>query len=145
MIRSVLTVCTANICRSPVAAHALSRLQPALAIGSAGIDALVGQDMDPEARAAAARFDLEIPTHEARQLSEDVGRDADLILVMEAHHRTAVAQRWPHLLGKTFEIAGPRGGIPDPYRRGSAMHLRAVELVLDHVRSWSDKIERINR
>lgn len=145
MIRSVLTVCTANICRSPVAAHAIKRLQPGLSVGSAGIDALQGREMDPEARAASAQLGLDLPAHRARQFGDDVARGADLILVMEAHHRQAIARHWPHLLGKTFEIAAhnQEPGIPDPYRCGMAMHLRAVELILICAQSWSEQIERI--
>lgn len=140
-------VCTANICRSPVAEHALKGLQPALQVGSAGVDALVGHDIDGDARDAAAALGLDIPAHRARQLDAELGRSADLILVMERHHRDYVGRHLPQLQGKTFligEFAGiPR--IPDPYKQGKAMHIRAAELIMTCARHWSQQLENMRQ
>lgn len=143
MIRSVLTVCTANICRSPVAEVALRREMPDLNVGSAGVHALVGRDMDEEARKAAEAFGLEMPPHRARQLDDAAGRAADVILVMDRGHRETISRSWPYLVSKTFLIGQFLEGkeIPDPYRRGTAAHLRSAELIIECAGLWARQIE----
>ncbi len=147
MIQSVLTVCTANICRSPLAEFALKRIVPDLTVESAGVQALVGKDMDREARETAATMGLEIPAHRARQLDDSLGIAADLILVMQRHHRDDIGRYWPHLLGKTFLMGQFLDGIdiPDPYRRGKAMHFRAADLILQCSDLWGKQIEGMRR
>lgn len=142
MVRSVLTVCTGNICRSPVAEAALRQACPGLQVASAGLQAMVGRGIDRDSALAAGQFGIALHDHAARQFDAALARDADLILVMEGHHRAEIARRWPQFLGKTFLLGHFAGGkdIPDPYRRGAAMHLHMVELVRDSVTRWRDEL-----
>lgn len=115
---------------------------PGLEVASAGLQALVGHGIDADSAAAARAMGIVLHDHSARQFDAEIGRCADLILVMEPHHRTEIARRWPHLLGKTFLLGHFAQGkaIPDPYRRGLAMHMRMAELVFDSTRLWADQI-----
>jgi len=142
MVRHVLTVCTGNICRSPVAEAALRQAAPDLVVGSAGLQALVGHKIDDDSAQAARAIGIRLHDHRARQFDAEIGHLADLILVMEPHHRNEIAQRWPHLLGKTFLLGHFEQGksIPDPYRRGSAMHMHMAELVRDSIGHWAARI-----
>lgn len=146
MRRAILTVCTGNICRSPVAEAALRQRCPDLAIGSAGLHALAGRDIDPDSAHAARAFEIALAPHTARQFDEGMGREADMIIVMEAHHREEIMRRWPHLLAKTFLLGQFERGkeIPDPYKRGYAQHLRMAELVLESVEHWAVQLARLN-
>ena len=54
-MQSILTVCVGNICRSPVAAALLRADLPDVHVSSAGIAALVGEDVDPTARQVAEK------------------------------------------------------------------------------------------
>lgn len=144
-MKNLLTVCTGNICRSPVAEAALRQACPGRTVSSAGLHALVGRGIDADSAAAATRFGVPLHDHRARQFDEALGRAADLILVMEAHHRNEIIGRWPHFTGKTFLLGQFENGkeIPDPYKRGMALHLRAVEMILESTGHWARQLERI--
>jgi len=145
MTYRLLTVCTGNICRSPVAEAALREFYPKGQVSSAGLHALVGRDIDPDSASAAGHFGISLQTHRARQFTQDLARDVDMILVMESSHRNEIMSRWPHLLGKTFLLGHFEEGkeIPDPYKRGQAMHLHMAELVVQSTRIWADQLERL--
>lgn len=67
MFKSVLVVCTGNICRSPVGERALAALCPHLTVNSAGIGALVGKGVDKDAAAVARAHNVNVEGHAARQ------------------------------------------------------------------------------
>jgi protein-tyrosine phosphatase len=142
VIGSVLTVCTGNICRSPVAAGALMTLLPDLDVSSAGLQAVEGHGIDPDSRAAAEMFGIAPATHVARQFTGEIGRKADLILVMDERHRRDIGARWPQFLGKTFLLGQyeDRKEIADPYRRGRMVHVHMAEQVLISSRLWAEQI-----
>lgn len=52
-------------------------------VSSAGLGALIDYEADPTACRLMAEKGLDISTHRARQLTDDMIRRADLILVME--------------------------------------------------------------
>lgn len=145
MIQSVVTICTGNICRSPVAAAALLSMMPNLAVSSAGLHALTGQGIDPESKAAAERFNLSVQGHVARQFTRDIGQTGDILLVMELDHRHQIARLWPQFLGKTFLLGHFEEGkqIADPYRRGSMLHIHMAEQVLESARLWSAQLRSV--
>lgn len=96
----IVTVCTGNICRSPMAQALLnaelsaSGLQDQVSVMSAGIsDEEHGNPVDPRAVTVLARNDLEVPDHQAHRITDDELRDADLLLVMTAAHQTELRRR----------------------------------------------------
>ncbi|MBF9060949.1 low molecular weight phosphotyrosine protein phosphatase [Rhodobacterales bacterium HKCCSP123] len=142
MITSILTICTGNICRSPVAAGAFASLLPDVAVSSAGLHALAGRGMDPDSKAAADLFGIAPTDHVARQFTSEIGMGADLLIVMETHHRQDIARRWPQFLGKTFLLGQFEDDkeIADPYRRGRMLHIHMAEQVLESAKHWSRNI-----
>lgn len=143
MTENILTVCTGNICRSPVAEAALRMHLPGFNVSSAGLSALVGRDIDHDSASAAVRQGITVQPHSARQFNGSIGRDADVILVMENHHRQELAARWPHFLGKTFLLGHFEGGqeVPDPYRQALGMHQHAVEIIARCSASWAKQLD----
>ncbi len=106
---NILTVCTGNICRSPLAEAVLAaRLADLdLRVHSAGTQALVGHGMPSEARALAERngvTPVRAAAHRARLLTESLMYDADLVLTMTAQHTTAAVQLAPRRLHRTFTV-----------------------------------------
>lgn len=149
-MRRILTVCTGNICRSPVAEAALrGALADGLAhppvLASAGLHALVGRGIDPDSAAAAEAHGIALHDHAARQFTDEIGRDSDVILVMETHHRQEIGQRWPHLLGKTFLLGhfDAARQVPDPYRQGIGMHTQAVDIIVTCSTHWAAQIRKM--
>lgn len=122
----ILVVCVGNICRSPTVEFLLKSALPNKHISSAGLAALVGHDMDAQARKVAECQGLLCPRHRARQLTRELCHEADLILVMEQHHRDVVSQLCPEARGKVFLLgqgsaaANMPVDIADPYQKSDA-------------------------
>lgn len=137
MTIGVLFVCTANLCRSPMAEGvfrsqaAKAGLTDALDIDSAGTGAThVGQPPTRLAVAAAAARGYDISGLRARQVTGEDVRHFDYVLAMTRNH--LVELRWlapreladrPQLLMSyappigVLDIADPFGGTAEDYER----------------------------
>ena len=105
----ILTVCTGNICRSPVAERllqaGLDQVKPgAFRVRSAGTRAMVGDPVQPLSAGIISTYGGTPEGFAARQLTPAILRDADLVLTMAARHRGEVLQLDPSLLKRTFTI-----------------------------------------
>ena len=145
MFERILIVCTGNICRSPMA-EVLLRQQLGLAghdamIQSAGTDALIGSPADEPACSLMRCRALDMSAHRAIQVNQDLTRWAELILVMQAHHRDSVLALDPTARGKTFLLGHWSGEeIPDPYERGDEVYARVLQMIERAVEAWTRKI-----
>lgn len=84
---------------------------------------------------------IDLTTHRASQLTREQLRQADLVLVMEKHHRTAVFDLDPTARGKTFLLGHwSNSEIADPYQRGSEAHAQALRSIEDGLASWLEKM-----
>jgi protein-tyrosine phosphatase len=134
MFDRVLTVCVGNICRSPMAEVLLrARLharKPDAVVESAGIAALVGKPADPIAVALMSERGHDLSGHRARQLTPELARRFELVLVMEAGHQREVEATVPALRGRVHRL-GRFGDfdVPDPYRQPRAAFERALALI----------------
>lgn len=120
LMKHLLVVCMGNICRSPLAqAWFQSRLGENASVESAGIGALVGQPADPLAIEVGLADGLDLSGHRARQITPQMIRDADLVLVMEKRQRDHLIQLAPWATGKIWRIGHTQGqDVGDPYRLG---------------------------
>lgn len=104
----ILTVCTGNVCRSPLAEQLLRAQLAAwgtFEVSSAGTRALEGQQMPEETQAVARSLGVPHPEdHRARQLTEGMLDDADLVLAMAREHRRAIVELNPRVARRTFTI-----------------------------------------
>ncbi len=136
----IIVICTGNICRSPMAAGLLKHLLPAdlkahVNVGSAGTHALVGHPPAAHATATMARLGIDISGHKARQVSRELARRTDLMLVMEMHHleflrRLLSRHRAKAALLTRFHPAAQDPEITDPY----GAPLAAYEACLQTIR-----------
>ena len=103
----VLTVCTGNICRSPLAAELLrARLAPLeVSVLSAGTRGLSDAPMTSEAQLLAVQYGVTADaaaSHRSRYLLENHLSSPDLILTMTRDQRRHVAELAPSRLRWTF-------------------------------------------
>src|SRR5215212_11146019 len=86
----ILFVCTANVCRSPMAEAIFNALAGERGLlwraESAGVAALVDEDITPNARAALDEVGIYANEHRARQVEEEILEEADLVLAMGPPH-----------------------------------------------------------
>lgn len=85
----VLFICTANVCRSPLAAAVLklraSERDVALSIASAGLDQS-GRPVDPNTVAVMDEWGVDVSRKTSRRLEAAMLQSADLVLPMSTHH-----------------------------------------------------------
>lgn len=105
----ILTVCTGNICRSPMVErllqHGLEQVSPgAFEVSSAGTRAMVGHGIEP--RVAAFIRDMAAPTGDfaSRQLTSAILAEQDLVIALTRAHRSSVVELRPAMLKKTFTL-----------------------------------------
>ena len=124
---TVLVVCTANICRSPMAAgllqHALAA-QPeplrSVKVESAGVAARVGERVSENSVLALRKVGIDISQHTSRPLTQDMLDRAAVIICMTESHRAMIQlQADPppkHIhLFREFMPDGADKEIPDPF------------------------------
>lgn len=145
MFNRILVLCTGNICRSPVAAAMLTARLPEKQLESAGLNAMEGHGVAPKARTLAESDGLDVSDHQARQVTADILRGADLVLVMSDGQRLAVGQMDPAALGKTMLLGrwldnGKGREIPDPYRKSSEAFEHVHQLLAQATDSWVGKL-----
>jgi protein-tyrosine-phosphatase len=123
----IITVCTANICRSPMAAallqHALAA-QPeplrSLEVVSAGVAARGGDRVSENSVVALKKVGLDIAGHTSRPLTQEMIDEAAMILCMTESHRAMIrfqSEPPPQNIFLFREFMPQRGDkeIGDPY------------------------------
>lgn len=146
MFEHILVVCSGNICRSPVAAALLQQAFPNKTVKSAGLavesSGLSGREMDACARRVAEAEGVACPAHAAQQLTSSMVAQADIILVMEAHHRREIARRFPVALAKTFLLGNwlEKCEIDDPYRKSEEAFLYIHRHLAQSCDSWIGRL-----
>ncbi len=146
MFRNILVLCTANICRSPLAEGLLKdRLKslPSFEVHSAGVAAIAG------ARAHPIVLDMMRKTgirnmrgHSARQCNLDLLRQSDLVLVMERGHLQWLAAAYPQFHGRAFLIGhwDNRCEVPDPIRQPREVFESVFAQLEGHADEWLKRI-----
>lgn len=102
----VVTICTANICRSPFAERALIKLLDGsrFEVSSAGVMGFDNEPMDPAMAKQAARFGIEVEGFRSKPVTSGVIESADLILTATRDHRSALAEISPTVIRRTFTL-----------------------------------------
>lgn len=102
----VLFVCTGNVCRSPMAElfFAACAAPGAVEVSSAGLGALVGAPIDTSSAVVLADVGLDPTRHRARQFTEQLALEADLVLTAEVEHRDDVISAVPTAYRRVFTM-----------------------------------------
>ena len=140
MISSILTVCTGNICRSPLAEYRFKELlkDKDILISSAGVNALVDQPADKSAQLIAEENGFDLKSHTGQAITESIIQEYQLILVMENQHKKLICDLYPFSTGKVFLLGkwleDPE--IIDPYKRSLEMFRATYEKIDQSCRQW---------
>jgi len=154
---TILTICTANICRSPMMEILLhARLDPKrFEIASAGVRGWDAAPIDSMVVLELARLGHKATGHKSRTLDVHHVEQADLVLTASREHRASVLAMSPKALRKTFTLrefaalidsvesdsledlvvdasrrrstAPTDVDLPDPYMQEPAVHHRVAE------------------
>ena len=151
-IKNILFVCTANVCRSPMAEAIFNALAEERNLPwrakSAGVAALEGEDVTPNARAALGEVGIYPEEHRARQVSEAMLKAADLVLVMSPQHVRALHRTFGNLSDKVYTLpeyavgTSAEEGIPDPYGHTMTTFRASVRELLDYIEEVVGQLER---
>jgi len=154
----ILAVCTANICRSPMAGallqHAL-KAQPeplkSLKVMTAGVAARPGDPVTDHSVYALKKVGLDIARHTSRPLTADLVRDALAIFVMTESHRAMINLMYDpppqhvHLFREFMprdvdkEICDPYGGPVQLYEACRDEMVEAIPSLVDFLKSLTAK------
>lgn len=128
----LLFVCTANICRSPVAEGLTRQRLDRNGLGdwtvsSAGTWALQNRGAAENSLQLLAERGIDMHQHRATIVEEEQLAEADLVLCMESGHVEALQTEFPQhahkiflltaMSGRGYSVADPYGQEMDAYRR----------------------------
>ena len=144
MFRNILIICTANICRSPMAEAILRAKAPQSSISSAGTAALSGREAASFTSQVLLEHGYDVSGHRARQATEAILKSADLILAIDASHVEWIVRNYPHLRGRVHKLGKWRGNVDvsDPYGGPLEGFAKAYELIDACVSDWLHHLAR---
>jgi protein-tyrosine-phosphatase len=140
---SILFVCTANICRSPLAVGLFRKIvserpdHTDWRVESAGTWGLDGEPAADGSRFVMMEKGIDIGPHRARTVTRELLGEFDLILTMEAGQKEALKLEFPEVASRIFqlsEIIGHFFDIPDP-----------IGQPIDRFRKTADELDKIFR
>lgn len=151
---SIVAVCTANICRSPMAAgllqHALAA-QPeplkSLRVISAGVAARPGEPASENSVIALKKVGIDLSNHHSQALTQQILNDAFIVLCMTESHRAMIQVQAepvpPNLfLFREFmpenvdrEIGDPYGGPLKIYEMARDEMVEAIPALIEKIKT----------
>jgi len=116
----ILFVCTGNICRSPMAEGYFRDLckknkRNDIDVASAGIFAGDNFSASPEAVKTMSNYSIDISKHKSRQITEELVRSSELIVVMTKPHKNTILASFNFVSDKVSLLHGFDGSKKDVF------------------------------
>jgi protein-tyrosine phosphatase len=151
MTFKILVICTANICRSPVAQVILNKLLAGknVHIQSAGTRAVDGNRADPAMQmlmhSQFPELSEQLSSHFSRALMASQISAADLVLGMEQVHLDWVNKMQPIAVGKAKLLShwSNREPISDPVGGSQEEYQMGFNLITNECKLWAQKIQQL--
>ena len=138
-MKSVLFVCTGNICRSPIAEGLFRRLlgnRKDIEVSSAGIHAVHGQPPSAHAIEVCAEEGVDIRELRSQPVTSALINRASHIVAMTGAHVEAISMLFPNAADKTFllrefEETGATSwlDVPDPIGLGRDVYITCAQTI----------------
>ena len=145
----ILFVCTANICRSPMAEGMFKKfLQDRNEAGEWIVDSAGtwGFDGEPAAlgsQTVMSEMGIDISNHSARRVNFEILRSFDLILTMESGHKEALQIEFPEISDRVYmlsEMMHEQKDIPDPIGGPIAEYETTANLIEQYLLNGYEEI-----
>ncbi len=150
---NILFVCTGNTCRSSMAEGIFRKLieinsMENINVSSAGISAFEGDCANGKAVDVLAERGIDIANHRARQLTEEIIGQSNLILTMTGGHKSVILSAFPQYSDRVYtlkEYAQAEGNsdIADPYGLGYNDYARTADEIETYLKKIMDNIKTI--
>lgn len=144
---TIVVVCTANICRSPMAErllrHALAAEKPPLnnlKVISAGVAAGTGHAATDHSVTAMKKVGIDLTDHESRPLTQEMLDDALAVFCMTETHRALIGLQFENIpehvhLFREFVDPDADLEIPDPYGQNFQSYLSSRDSMVEAIPS----------
>jgi len=137
---TVALVCTGNTCRSPMAAAVLEKMirergeaDSGWRVLSAGVSAMPGAPMTPEAAAVLGHAGIEPGVHRAQPWTADLAREVDAVWALSSSHLTGVRELTPGFDGEVQLLDLDGTSVPDPIGYGQETYGRCLDVITGHL------------
>ncbi|MDN5312053.1 MAG: protein arginine phosphatase [Thermoanaerobacteraceae bacterium] len=154
-MKRVVFVCTGNTCRSSMAEALFKKIlkergrEMDIMVESCGIAAVEGMPASPNAVKVMKEEGIDISSHRARLLSEEILK-ADLILTMTKNHKDYILNKFPETKGRVFVLeefaSGQRGDenvdISDPYGGDEQTYRRVADEIKEKLKNVLARLEK---
>ena len=146
---AILFVCTANICRSPMAMGLFRKMLEekhtpgTWMVESAGTWGLDGDSAAAGSQAVMRNLGIDIADHRARSVNYEIIQSADLVLTMENGHKEALRMEFPEFSDNILllsEMVNQKQDIDDPYGGAFSEYEQAAEDIEGYLNNGFDTI-----
>ena len=149
-MRSVLFVCSANQCRSPMAMVFLSDLVAKHSldlddwnIASAGCWASTDFPATSGAISAVEDWGLDLTKHRSQPVTDELMEAFNLILCMEYNHKRTLQRNYPEYTDKIYllsEMDSNGKEVDDPVGRSIGIYQSTADEILNYLEKGFEKI-----
>ncbi len=109
-MKSIMFVCSGNICRSPMAHSYMQKKLKDLnrekeyIISSCGTYAIQGQNATNYSIEAMKKYEVDLTKHKATRMQDSNIQNYDLVFALTNNHKTQILKIYPSLNGKVFTL-----------------------------------------